>query len=124
MNAMQQVASALGTVRGPHCFSRAAAMRCALVSGPKTAAQLAEIANVESPKRVRPILKADIDLGRVKLEAVRGARGHWCGTYSIAEDFDGDLQVRLMAARVLLIRHGYSVSLTRSGDERLSEARA
>jgi hypothetical protein len=116
MNAMLQMASTLGA-RAPHCYSKAAAMRLALTSGPKTAAQLALAANVE-PADVRGILKADIDLGRIRLAAVRGAGGRVGGSYSIAEEFDGELQERLRAARALLIRHGYSVSMSRSADGR------
>lgn len=112
MNAIQDMTSTLrrGSV---HSCSRAGAMRLALASGPKTAAQLARAAGVDDTRRVRAILKADIDLGRIRLAATGVCRAV---TYSIAEDFDGDLHEQLKAARALLIRHGYSVSLSRENN--------
>lgn len=103
---MSAIAAMAGQLVRPHSNSQAAALRLALVDGPKTCRQLHEATGVPAA-RVRGILKVDIDLGRIRCVL----RGPSIGVYSLAEQLD--LQERLKEARALLVRHGYAVSRSR-----------
>lgn len=86
--------------------SHVAALRRALEDGPLPVADLAAASGVPA-HRIRPLLKADIDCGRVRIEL--DERRH--GIYSLSEDYDGELQEALAAATRLLTKHGRVVTM-------------
>jgi DNA-binding transcriptional ArsR family regulator len=88
--------------------SRVAALRRALENGPLPVAELAAASGVPA-MRIRGLLKADIDRGRVRIRL--DGRGY--GIYELAEDYDGELQEALAAATRLLTKHGRIVTMRR-----------
>lgn len=89
---------------GTLLHGKAAAMRHALATGPKTAAQLARVAGVR-PALVQGLLKWDMRIGRV---ATCGTRTDM--TYALADDHQLAEQQRLRDAIALVRRAGYSVT--------------
>lgn len=81
--------------------SKTSKLLYALRDGPKTGAQLATIADLESTGLVGALLKHARSRGQVNF---------WGGHWSLNPDFDADLRAELDAAVAMLRRAGYKIS--------------